>query len=58
VNADCGGAEPIRFDDVEPFMGLDGDAVARLVFWLLVEEALRNKLSVFRQNLPAEPIES
>ncbi len=45
-------------EEIEPLMGLSPEDISRLVLWLLVEEALRGRLAVFRpKNLPTKPTE-
>jgi hypothetical protein len=46
-------------EDLDAYLHLSGEEIARLVLCLLVEEALRDRLDSFRsrrQNLPSEPI--
>jgi hypothetical protein len=46
-------------EDLDAYLHLSGEEIARLVLCLLVEEALGDRLDLFRgrrQNLPSEPI--
>jgi hypothetical protein len=45
-------------EQIEPLLYLSREGIARLVLWLLVEEALRGQLSAFRpQHLSPQPVE-
>jgi hypothetical protein len=46
-----------RPDNLEAYMNLGKEGVARLVLMLLVEERLRGRLAAFREKLSPEPVE-
>ena len=44
-------------DDLDAYLDLSADEIARLVLCLIVEEMLRERLLGFRQNLPPQPVQ-
>jgi hypothetical protein len=45
-------------EELDAYLQLGAEEIARLVLCLLIAEALKSKLASFRsQNLPAEPVE-
>jgi hypothetical protein len=50
------GPEPTT-EDLGRFLDLTQEQIAHLILCLMVEELLQDRLSVFRQNLPAKPVQ-
>ena len=44
-------------EELDAYLHMGAEDIARLVLCLLVEEALRRRLAAFRQDLPAQPAE-
>lgn len=42
-------------EELDAYLDLSAEEIARLVLCLLIEEALRGRLAVFRHDPPAEP---
>jgi hypothetical protein len=45
-------------DQLEAYLDLTSEEIARLVLCLLIEETLRERLAVFRENPLPEPLQS
>jgi hypothetical protein len=45
-------------DNLDAYLDLSAEDIARLVLCLLLEEALRGRLAAFRHDLPAQPVQS
>jgi hypothetical protein len=44
-------------DDLDAYLDLSAEEIARLVLCLIVEDMLRERLLGFRQYLPAQPVQ-
>ena len=44
-------------EELEPYLDISAEDIARLILCLLIEESLRHRLSAFRHDLPAQPVE-
>ena len=43
--------------DLDAYLDLSRDQIAHLILCLMIEEALRQRLTVFRQNPAAKPVQ-
>ncbi len=43
--------------ELDAYLDLSGEEIARVILMLLVEEALRNQLAPLRQNLEPQPVQ-